>query len=431
MSVQVENLEHSMVKLTIEAPAEAFEQAIRKAYDRKKKSLSVPGFRKGKVPFAMIEKMYGVEMFYEDAANIVIQETYPGACDETGLKITSRPKVDIEKIGKGDNFVYTAEVAVRPEVELGAYTGIEVSKADVLVTDADVEEALKKELDKNARLVEVSDRPVKEGDQIDLAFEGSIDGVPFDGGKADHYDLTVGSHSFIPGFEEQLVGAVIGEEKDVTVTFPEDYHAAELAGKEAVFKCLVHSIREKEYPEADDAFAQDVSEFETIAEYRQYLLDDLKTKKEQAAKTKKENEAIDKLIENSKMDIAPAMIESVMDNMEEDYARRLQSAGIPLDKFISYQGLTEETFREQFRPMAKKQIETRLVLEEVVKAENITVSDEEFDAEVEKMATQYGTEADKLKALIGEKQAEDMKLDIAVQKAVTFVTDKAVEAGEV
>ena len=428
MSVQVEKLEHNMVKLTIEIAAEQFEKACRTAYSRQRKNISVPGFRKGKVPQNVIERMYGEGVFYEDAANILINDTYDAEAGTAGLEFVSRPAIDVVQIEKGKPFIYTAEVAVRPEVTLGSYKGIEVAKQDTLVTDDDIAEELKQEQEKNSRLIDVEDRPAQNGDTVVIDYAGTIDGEAFDGGSAENHSLELGSGSFIPGFEEQLVGVNAGEEKDVEVTFPEDYHAKELAGKAAVFHCTVHKIQVKELPELNDDFAQDVSEFDTLDEYKNSVREKIQERKDRAAKTAKENEAVDKLIEASEMDIPDAMVDVQVTNMYQDYARQLQSQGIPIDMYMQYMGQTEESLKEQMKPQAVKQIQTRLVLEEVVKAEAIEISDERIDEEIAKMAETYSMEADKLKDLMGDFEKEQMKKDIAVQEAITVLTDNAKEA---
>ncbi|MBQ6386022.1 MAG: trigger factor [Lachnospiraceae bacterium] len=428
MSVQVEKLEHNMVKLTIEIAAEQFEKACRTAYSRQRKNISVPGFRKGKVPQNVIERMYGEGVFYEDAANILINDTYDAEAGTAGLEFVSRPAIDVVQIEKGKPFIYTAEVAVRPEVTLGSYKGIEVAKQDTLVTDDDIAEELKQEQEKNSRLIDVEDRPAQNGDTVVIDYAGTIDGEAFDGGSAENHSLELGSGSFIPGFEEQLVGVNAGEEKDVEVTFPEDYHAKELAGKAAVFHCTVHKIQVKELPELNDDFAQDVSEFDTLDEYKNSVREKIQERKDRAAKTAKENEAVDKLIEASEMDIPDAMVDAQVTNMYQDYARQLQSQGIPIDMYMQYMGQTEESLKEQMKPQAVKQIQTRLVLEEVVKAEAIEISDERIDEEIAKMAETYSMEADKLKDLMGDFEKEQMKKDIAVQEAITVLTDNAKEA---
>ena len=427
MSVKVENLEHNMVKLTVTVPADDFSKALTQAYNRNKKNISIPGFRKGHAPQQLIEKMYGTGVFYEDAANILIPQTYPDEAESTGLEIVSRPEFDIEQIEKGKDFIYTATAAVKPAVELGAYEGIEVKKQDVTVTDEDVDAAIKKEQEKNSRLVDAKEgEAVENGDTINLDYSGSIDGVKFDGGTAEGQTLVIGSNTFIPGFEDQLVGVKAGEEKEVKVTFPAEYHAKDLAGKEAVFACKVNKIQKKELPELNDEFAQDVSEFDTMDEYRESVKSNLVSDKEKAAKNAKTNEAVDKLIEASKMDIPDAMVASQAEQMYEDFARRLQSQGIPIDMYLQYQGSTEEKFKEDIKPQALKQIQERLVLEAVAEKADIKIS-EDFEAEVKKIADQYKMDVDKLKESMSDYEKEQLKKDMAVQKAVELVTDSARE----
>ncbi len=428
MSVKVENLEHNMVKLTVTVPADDFSKALTQAYNRNKKNISIPGFRKGHAPQQLIEKMYGTGVFYEDAANILIPQTYPEEAESTGLEIVSRPEFDIEQIEKGKDFIYTATAAVKPAVELGAYEGIEVKKQDVTVTDEDVDAEIKKEQEKNSRLVDAEEgAAVENGDTINLDYSGSIDGVKFDGGTAEGQTLVIGSNTFIPGFEDQLVGVKAGEEKDVKVTFPAEYHAKELAGKDAVFACKVNKIQKKELPELNDEFAQDVSEFDTMDEYRESVKSNLVSDKEKAAKNAKTNEAVDKLIESSKMDIPDAMVASQAEQMYEDFARRLQSQGIPIDMYLQYQGSTEAKFKEDIKPQALKQIQERLVLEAVAEKADIKISDEDFDAEVKKIADQYKMDVDKLKESMSDYEKDQLKKDMAVQKAVELVTDSAKE----
>ena len=428
MSVKVENLEHNMVKLTVTVPADDFSKALTQAYNRNKKNISIPGFRKGHAPQQLIEKMYGTGVFYEDAANILIPQTYPEEAESTGLEIVSRPEFDIEQIEKGKDFIYTATAAVKPAVELGAYEGIEVKKQDVTVTDEDVDAEIKKEQEKNSRLVDAEEgAAVENGDTINLDYSGSIDGVKFDGGTAEGQTLVIGSNTFIPGFEDQLVGVKAGEEKDVKVTFPAEYHAKELAGKDAVFACKVNKIQKKELPELNDEFAQDVSEFDTMDEYRESVKSNLVSDKEKAAKNAKTNEAVYKLIEASKMDIPDAMVASQAEQMYEDFARRLQSQGIPIDMYLQYQGSTEAKFKEDIKPQALKQIQERLVLEAVAEKADIKISDEDFDAEVKKIADQYKMDVDKLKESMSDYEKDQLKKDMAVQKAVELVTDSAKE----
>lgn len=427
MSVQIEKLEKNMAKLTIEVPAEEFEAAIEKAYQKAKGKIALPGFRKGKAPRKMIEKMYGVGVFYEDAANIVIPEAYDKAVKECEEEIVSRPSVDVTQIEAGKPFIFTAEVALKPEVTLGQYMGVEVPKAELEVTEEEIQAAVDKERDNNSRTIDVDDRPVENGDMIKLDFDGSVDGVPFEGGKATDYPLTIGSGSFIPGFEEQLIGAKIGEELDVNVTFPEEYHAENLKGKAAVFKCKVNEIKVKELPEADDDFAQDVSEFDTMAEYKEDIKKNLMAQKEAAAKRAKETAAVDKVVENAAMEIPDAMVDEQVRRMADDFTRRIESQGITMDQYMQFTGMTADKLLDQMKPEALKRIQNSLVLEAVAKAENIQISDEKLDEEIAKMAENYKMEADKLKELMGDYEKEQMKNDLAIQAAVDLVRDAAKE----
>lgn len=425
MSLQVEKLEKNMAKLTVEVPAEKFIEAIGHAYKKNKNRFNVPGFRKGKVPQAMIEKMYGPEVFYEDAANEAIGQSYDAAAKESGLDIVSRPEIDLVQIEKGKDFIYTATVAVKPEVTLGQYKGVEVEKASAEVTDEDVEKELKKVQEQNSRLVTVDDRAVQDGDQVVIDFDGYVDGEQFDGGKSEDYPLTIGSHTFIDTFEEQLIGKNAGEECEVNVTFPTEYHAAELAGKPAVFKVTVKEIKYKELPELNDEFAGEVSEFETLEEYKADVRAKLAEAKEKQAATENENRVVEAVVKNATMEIPEPMIDSQLDNMVNEYARNMQSHGISLDQYMQYTGMTIDKIKEQMRPQAVKRIETRLVLEAVAKAENIQVSDEKVDEEIGKMAAAYKMEPEKLKGYMGEAEIASMKEDLAVQEAVDFLVAEA------
>ena len=427
MSVQVENLEKNMAKLTIEVTAEDLEKALNAAYQRQKKNISIPGFRKGKVPRAMVEKMYGPAVFYEDAVNSLIPQEYAKAADESGLDIVSQPEIDVVQIEKGKPFIYTAEVAVKPDVTLGEYKGLEVPKADLEVTDEEIEAELKKEQEKNARTIHVEDRAAQEGDKVTIDFEGFVDGVAFEGGAGKDYPLTLGSKTFIPGFEEQLVGVALEQPVDVNVTFPEDYQAEELKGKEAVFKCVIHKIEAKELPELDDDFAKDVSEFDTLEEYKKEIKDNIEKRKADAAKTEKENAVVDKAIENAQMDIPEAMVKTQINQMIDDFARRIQSQGLTMEQYMQFTGSTRETMQEQMRPQAMKRIQSRLVLEKVAEVENIQISDEKLDEELTKMAEMYKMELDKFKELVDDYQKDQMKKDLAVQEAVTLMAENAKE----
>ena len=427
MSVQVENLEKNMVKLTIEVPAEELEKAIDAAYKKQKNQISIPGFRKGKVPRAMVEKMYGVEVFYEDAANTLMQQNYPSAVEESGVDIVSRPSIDVVQIEKGKSFIYTAEVAVRPEVTLGKYMGVTVTKIDTSVSDDEVAEALEQQRNNNARTISVTDRPVAVGDTAVIDFEGFVDGVAFEGGKGENHPLEIGSHTFIDNFEDQLVGKNAGDEVEVNVTFPEQYQAADLAGKPATFKVKINEIKAKELPELDDEFAQDVSEFDTLAEYKESLKKNLEEKKENEAKRTKEDEAVQKIIDKSKMDIPEAMIDTQCETMIEEFAQRIAQSGLSMDQYLQFSGLTVDGLKEQVRPEALSRIQASLVLEQIAKDENIEVSDDDVNAEIEKMAASYGMEADKLKEYMGDAEKESMKKDLAINKAVELVMSNVKE----
>lgn len=427
MSLKVENLEHNMVKLTIEASAEEFEKAMQSAYLKNKGRINMPGFRKGKAPRQLIEKMYGAGIFYEDAANEVIPAAYDREVAECDLELVSRPKIEITQIEEGKPFIFTAEVAVKPEVTLGEYKGLEVPKSDTAVSDEEIQAEVDKEREKNSRMIDVDDRAVADGDSIKLDFDGSVDGVPFEGGKAENYDLTIGSGSFIPGFEEQLVGAELGKELDVNVTFPEDYHAKELAGKAAVFKCKVNEIKVKELPEADDDFAQDVSEFDMLAEYQEDIRKKLTEKKETEAKNAKETAALEKAVENAQMDIPEAMIDNQVRQMADDFARRIQSQGISLEQYLQFTGMTADKLLEQMRPEAEKRIKNTLVLEAIAKAEGIEAGDDKVEEEIKKMAEMYKMEAENVKNMLGEQGVEQIRHDLAIQEAVNLLRDSAAE----
>ncbi len=427
MSLQVEKLEKNMAKLTVEVPAEEVEAALQNAYLKNRKQISVPGFRKGKVPRQMIEKMYGPEVFYDDAANALIQKAYPQAADECELEIVSRPAVDIVQLEKGKPFIFTAEVAVKPEVTLGQYKGIEVEKADTTATDEEVAAELDKEREANSRTITVEDRAVQDGDMTVIDFEGFVDGEAFEGGKGTDYPLTIGSGAFIPGFEEKLVGAEIGKKVEVDVTFPEEYHAKELAGKPAVFKCTVKEIKVKELPELDDDFAQDVSDFDTLEEYKADVRKKVEEKKAADAKAKKEDAVIEKIIEGATMEIPDAMVETQAERMVDEFAQRLQMQGLTMEQYLQFTGGNVQALVEQSKPQALKRIQSRLVLEAVVAAENLTASDEELDAELGRMAEQYKMEVEKLKEMFTEEDLKSVREDLAIQKAVELVTDAAVE----
>ena len=427
MSLQVEKLEKNMAKLTIEVPVEDLEKGMEKAYQKNKGQISVPGFRKGKVPRAMIEKMYGKGVFLEEAANDVLPSAYEKAVEECEEEIVSSPKIEVVQLEADKPFIFTAEVALKPAVELGKYKGVTVEKADLEVTDEEVDAEINKERENNARTITVEDRAVKDGDMTVINFEGFVDGVAFEGGKGENYPLTIGSGAFIPGFEEQLVGANLNEEVDVNVTFPEDYQAEELAGKPAVFKCTVLEIKEKELPEVDDEFAAEVSEFDTLAEYKEDIKKNLAEKKASAAKSKKESEVIEAIVNDSKMDVPEAMIETKQRQMVDDFAQRMQMQGLSMEQYFQFTGLTPEKMLEQVRPQAEANIKSRLVLEAVVAAEKIEPTEEDFTKEIERMAEVYQMEADKVRELVGEKGKEEIMKDLAVSQAAEFVVENAKE----
>lgn len=425
MSLQVEKLEKNMAKLTVEVPAEEFEKALTAAYNKNKGRFNIPGFRKGKAPRAMVEKMYGAGVLYEDAVNEALDATYGDAVEESGLDIVSRPEISVVQVEKGQNLIYTATVAVKPEVTLGEYKGIEVTKATAEVTEEDIEAELKKVQEQNSRLVTVEDRAVEDGDQTVIDFEGFVDGKPFDGGKGEDYPLTIGSHSFIDTFEEQLIGKNIGEACEVNVTFPNEYHSTELAGKPAMFKVTVKEVKRKELPELNDEFAGEVSEYDTLEEYKNDIKEKVAERKQKAAATENEDHVVEKVVENAAMDIPEPMIASQVNNMVDDYARRMQSQGLSLDQYMKFTGMTIETLRDQMKPQALKRIQTRLVLEAVAKAENIVVSDEAVEKEIATMAESYKMEVSQIKEYLGENGIAQMKEDLAVQEAVDFLVAEA------
>ncbi len=428
MSLQVEKLEKNMAKLTIEAGADELEKAIEKAYQKQKNKISIPGFRKGKVPRQMVEKMYGKEVFYEDAANELIPDAYDKALDECEEDIVSSPKIEVVQIEAGKPFIFTATVAIKPEVKLGKYKGVKVDKIDTEVTDEEIDAEINKERENNARTIAVEDRPVKDGDMTKLDFEGFVDGEAFEGGKGEDYPLTIGSGAFIPGFEEQLVGAEIGKEVEVKVTFPEDYQAENLQGKEAVFKCTVKEIKEKELPTLDDEFASEVSEFETMAEYREDVKKNLTEKKEKDAKNAKEEAAIKAVVEESEMDIPEPMLESQQRQMVDEFAQRITMQGLSMEQYFQFTGTNYQKMVEQVKPQALERIKSRLVLEAVAKAENIEVTEDDYEKELETMAEVYQMEVAKVKDLMGEREKKNIMQDLAVRKAAEFITDHAKES---
>lgn len=421
MNVQVEDLGKNMVKLTVEVDAGTVDAAIKSAYNKQKNKIAIPGFRKGKVPQAMIEKMYGPEIFYEDAVNIMLQTQYSEAVDQSGVDVVSRPEVEVTQIEKGKPFIFTADVAKRPEVTLGKYSGVTVTKIDTSVKDEEVDAEIEQQRNINARTVTVTDRAVQEGDTAVIDYEGFVDGVAFEGGKGENHSLEIGSHTFIDTFEEQLVGKNTGDEVEVHVTFPEQYQAAELAGKPATFQVKIHEIRAKELPELNDEFVQDVSEFDTMAEYREDTKKKLQERKENAAKGTKEDEAIQKIIDKSKMEIPEAMIDMQAENMIDEFAQRIAMQGMSFEQYMQFSGMTIDKLKEQVRPEALQRIQSSLVLEQIAKEENLAASDEELEAEIEKMASMYGMSAENLKSRMEESDRETLKRDIAVNKAVEFI----------
>ncbi len=427
MGFQTEDLGKNMVKLTIDVSAEAFEDAIRKAYEKNKNKISIQGFRKGKAPYQMVIKMYGKEMFYEEAANLLIPDAYEETAKDCGFEIVSRPEIDIEQIESGKPFIFTATVAKKPEVTLGEYKGLEIAKKEITVSDEEIDAEIAKEQEKNAKEINVEDRAIVEGDTATIDYEGFVDGVAFEGGKGENHPLVIGSHSFIPGFEEGLIGKKLGEECDVEVTFPEEYHAKELAGKPAVFKCKVNKITAKELPEIDDEFASEVSDFDTLAEYKESIAKTIREKKEAEAKTEKEDALVKKAIENATMEIPDAMIDTTARQMGDEFAQRLQMQGLNIQQYFQYTGMTQQKYLETLKPQAKNRIETRLVLEAIAAAEKIEISDAEMDAEMQKMADQYQMELAKVKELFGEEEKKQFTQDLCVQKAITLLVENAKE----
>lgn len=427
MSLQVEKLEKNMAKLTVEVGAEDLEKAIEKVYQKQKKQISIPGFRKGKVPRQMVERMYGKEVFYEDAANELIPDAYDKALEECEEDIVSSPKIEVTQIEAGKPFVFTATVALKPDVKLGEYKGVKIGKIDREVTEEDVMAEINRERENNARNITVDDRPVKDGDMTVIDFEGFVDDVAFEGGKGENYPLTIGSGAFIPGFEEQLVGVEIGKEVEVKVTFPEDYQAENLQGKEAVFKCTVKEIKEKELPELDDEFASEISEFETLEEYKEDVRKNLTEKKEKDARTTREDEAVRAAVEASEMEIPDAMLETQQRQMVDEFAQRITMQGMSMEQYMQFTGVTYQQLVDQVKPQAEERIRSRLVLEAIAKAENIEASEEDYEEELKVMADVYQMEADKVRELMGEREKKNIMQDLAVRKAAEFVAENAVE----
>jgi len=427
MSLQVEKMENNMAKLTIEVSTGELEKALQSAYMKQKGQINMPGFRKGKVPRQMIEKMYGADIFYEEAANLLIPSAYSEAYEESDLDIVSQPDINVVQLEKGKPFIFEAEVALKPDVTLGEYVGVQIDKVSTRVTKKEIEEKLLEEQEKNSRTVVVEGRAVQDGDEVVLDFEGSVDGVPFEGGQSENFSLTIGSGAFIPGFEEQLIGVEAEQEVEVKVTFPEDYHSEELKGKDAVFKCIIHEIKAKELPELDDDFAAEISEFDTLDEYKEDIKAKIKEQKLEDGKIEKETQAIDQVVENAQMDIPEAMIDTHVKQMTEDFANRIQQQGLTVEQYFQFTGMTPEKVLDEMKPQAIKRIQTRLVLEAVAAAEKIEIDEAKLDEEMAKMAETYSMEVDKLKELMGESEQKQMKVDLAVQEAVTFIVDHAVE----
>ena len=425
MSLQVEKLEKNMANLTITVSAEDFNKAITQSFNKNKSRFNIPGFSKGKATQALVEKFYGLGALLEDAVDIAIDQSYPTAVKESELEIVSRPQIDIKEVDKNKDFVYVAKVATRPEVTLGEYKGVEVTKADANVTEEDIAQELLAQQEKNARLISVDDRAVEDKDQLLIDFDGSVDGVHFDGGKAEDYPLTIGSKNFIAGFEDQIIGHKLGEEFDVNVTFPENYHAKELAGKPAVFKVKIKEIKRKELPELNDEFASEISEFDTLDAYKESIKESLSVKKQKKAANENEHAVVQKVVENATMDIPDPMVDAQVDGLVADYSRRMQIQGITLDQYLQITGMTRADLNNQFKPQALKQIKTRLVLEEVAKAENITVSEDEINEELQKIADSYKMELEKIKGFFGENERKQMSDDLAVQKAIDFLVENA------
>lgn len=427
MSLAVEKLDGSMAKLTITVPAEEFTKAITSAYNKQKSKFSVPGFRKGKVPQAFIEKMYGAAIFYEDAANQLINEYYPKELENCEEEITSNPEIDVTQIEKGKDFIFTATVAVKPEIKIGDYKGVEIEKIDTTVTDEDVMAEILKDQKENGRKIDVTDRAAQMDDEVTINFEGFVDDVAFEGGKGENYKLTLGSHSFIDTFEDQIVGKNIGDKFDVNVTFPEEYHVEDLKGKPAVFKVELLAISTLELPELDDEFASDVSSFETFAEYKEDKKKTLEVKKEEQAKREKQSKVVEKIAEAAEVEIPEAMIKYNQERIMNEMSQRMMYQGIQMEQYLQLMGTTKEEFLERVKPDAIARIKTSLVLEAVAAAENIVASDDDVDAEIQDMATQYQMKPEELKDMIGAPELENIKKDIASRKALEFLGENCKE----
>lgn len=426
MAVKNEQIEKNLVKLTFEVSAEEFSKAVNKVYLKNAKKFNIPGFRKGKAPRAIVEKYYTEAVFYDEAINMVLPDAYEAAIKESGIDAVARPEIDVEEIKKGEPVVFTALVTTKPEVKLGEYKGLEVKKIDCSVTDEDVEKDLEAAREKNARLISVDDKAVENGNIAVIDFEGFVDDVPFDGGKGEDYELEIGSGTFIPGFEEQLVGAKTDDKIDVKVTFPEEYHAENLAGKDAVFKVTVKDVKVRELPELNDDFAEEVSEFDTLEEYKADVRVKLEKAAEDKAKAETENEVVDKAVENAEFEIPDAMLEAQIDNIVRDFEQRLSYQGMNLDMYLQYTGQNRDAFREQFKDQAKKQVEGSLVLEAIQKAEGIEAGPEETELRLVDMSKKYNMELDKLKELLGEAEMERIKQEIAMQKTIEMLVNNAV-----
>ncbi len=427
MNAKVETLEKSMVKLTIEVDAAKFEEGMQKAYNKNKGKMNIQGFRKGKAPRQIIEKTYGPEVFYDDAANYCIPEAYDNAVEEASLEVVSRPEIDAVQIEKGKSFIFTAVVAVKPEITLGEYKGIEVEKREVEVTDEDIDVEIQKVQEQNSRIVEITDRRVADKDIVNIDFEGFVGGVAFEGGKGENFDLTIGSNSFIDTFENQLIDKEIGEEVDVLVTFPEEYHQEALQGMPATFKVKINSIKAKELPEVDDDFAKDVSDFETLSEYKDSIKADIADRKKASNKKEMQEEVLTKLIEASSIELPEPMVDLEAENMSHEFAHRLQYQGLDIEQYFNYTGQNFASLKEAMKKEADNKIKVRLVLEGVSKAENLTISDEEYNEEVKKMAELYQMEIDKLLQNIGEDEKESIMQDMLNQKALDLITEASVE----
>lgn len=425
MSVKTEEVEKNLSKITFEVSCEDFQKAIDRAYKKNAGKFNIPGFRKGKAPKAIIEKYYTEAVFYDDAINDVLPDAYEAAVKESGLDVVAKPEIDVEEIKKGEPVVFTALVTTKPEVKLGEYKGIEIDKVDYTVSEEDIDKDINATQMKNARMIEVDDRAVENGDIVKLDFDGSVDGVPFDGGKGEGYELEIGSNTFIPGFEEQLVGVKIGENKDVKVTFPKDYHAAELAGKDAVFACVVHEIKVRELPELDDDFASEVSEFDTMDEFRADVKKRLEEQAANRAKAETENAVLEKVTENAEVDVPEAMVEGQIDAMLNDFSQRLAYQGMNLETYMQYTGQTMDNMREQFKERANKQVLTSLVIEAIAKAEGIEANDEEVEMQLVDMSKKYNMELDKLKELLSDAEKENIKKDLSMSKTIDMLVNNA------